>query len=79
MGFVMYIGNSGMVAIGVALKAGQPIWRMWKDNFLWTSLSYFAGASAAGLIAKLVGAFGIYAFIMTAPIILVVYFTYPLI
>jgi diguanylate cyclase (GGDEF)-like protein/PAS domain S-box-containing protein len=76
MGFVQYVFNSGLVAVGVALKAGQPLWRMWRQNFLWTSLTYFAGASAAGIIAKLVGLFGIYAFLATGPIIAVVYFTY---
>jgi diguanylate cyclase (GGDEF)-like protein/PAS domain S-box-containing protein len=76
MGFVQYVFNSGLVAIGVALKAGQPVWQMWRQNFLWTSLTYFAGASAAGIIAKLVGVFGLYAFLATGPIIAVVYFTY---
>ena len=76
MGFVQYVFNSGLVAIGVALKAGQPLWQMWRQNFLWTSLTYFAGASAASIIAKLVGLFGIYAFLATGPIIAVVYFTY---
>ena len=76
MALVQYAFNSGFVAIGVALKAGQPIWQMWRQNFLWTSLSYFAGASAAGIIAKLIESFGLYAFLATAPIILIVYFTY---
>src|SRR5437868_5382173 len=76
MALVQYIANSGLVALGVALKGGHPIWQMWRQNFLWTSLSYFAGASAAGIIAKLVEAFGLYAFLATAPIILIVYVTY---
>ncbi|HST52686.1 MAG TPA: EAL domain-containing protein [Pyrinomonadaceae bacterium] len=76
MALVQYVFNSGLVAVGVALKAGQPIWQMWRQNFLWTSLSYFAGASAAGIIVKLVAAFGLYAFLATAPIIVIVYFTY---
>jgi diguanylate cyclase (GGDEF)-like protein/PAS domain S-box-containing protein len=76
MGLVQYISNSGLVAVGVALKAGQPLWQMWRQNFLWTSLTYFAGASAAGIIAKLAGVFGLYAFLAAAPIIVIVYFTY---
>ena len=76
MAFVQYITNSGLVATGVALRAGQPLWKMWRENFLWTSITYFAGASAAGIIAKLVAPLGIYAFLATAPIIAIVYFTY---
>src|SRR5437764_6056372 len=73
---VQYAANSGLVAVGVALKAGQPLWQMWRQNFLWTSLTYFAGASAAGIITKLVAAFGLYAFLAATPIVVVVYFTY---
>ena len=76
MAFTQYAANSGLVAIGVALKAGEPVWRTWREKFLWTSLTYFAGASAAGIIARLFNSIGFYAFIATAPIIAVIYFTY---
>jgi diguanylate cyclase (GGDEF)-like protein/PAS domain S-box-containing protein len=76
MALVQYVANSGLVATGLALRLGQPVWQMWKENFLWTSLTYFAGASAAGIIAKLGSIFGIYALLATGPIIAIVYFTY---
>ncbi|HEX8352756.1 MAG TPA: EAL domain-containing protein [Pyrinomonadaceae bacterium] len=76
MALVQYVVNSGLVATGVALRSGLPVWQMWRQNFLWTSITYFAGASAAGIIAKLVESFGLYAFLATAPIVVVVYFTY---
>ena len=76
MGLFQYVVNSGLVATMVALRAGKPIWRMWKDNFLWTSITYFAGASAAGMIAKGIGFVGIYGFLAAMPIVAVVYFTY---
>ena len=76
MAFVQYIFNSGLIATGVALRANITIWQMWRENFLWTSITYFAGASAAGIIAKLIGVFGIYAFLSAIPIVIVVYFTY---
>ncbi|HEX8557434.1 MAG TPA: EAL domain-containing protein [Pyrinomonadaceae bacterium] len=76
MALVQYVVNSGLVATGVALRSGLPVWQMWRQNFLWTSITYFAGASAAGIIAKCVETFGLYAFLATAPIVVVVYFTY---
>jgi diguanylate cyclase (GGDEF)-like protein/PAS domain S-box-containing protein len=76
MALVQYVLNSGMVAAGVALRSGLPVWQMWRQNFLWTSITYFAGASSAGIIVKLVDNFGLYAFLATAPIVIVVYFTY---
>ena len=76
MGLSQYLFNSGLIAVNVALKNRKPLWQMWKDKFLWTSITYFAGASAAGLIAKMVGSFGLYAFLAAVPIAVVVYFTY---
>ena len=76
VGFVQYVVNSGMVAIGYALKNDQPIWTTWRKHFLWTSVSYFAGASAAGFITRLIDTFGFYALLATTPIVAIVYFTY---
>lgn len=76
MGIVQYAANSGFVATAVGLRAGEQIWKMWRENFLWTSLTYFAGAFAAGIIAKLSATIGIFAFLATAPIIAIIYFTY---
>jgi signal transduction histidine kinase/ActR/RegA family two-component response regulator len=76
MAFLQYAFNSGIVAVGGAIKDGKPIWQTWRGNYLWTSVTYFAGAFAAGGLAKLVGFIGFYAFVGTLPILGVVYFTY---
>lgn len=76
MGLVQYGANSGFIAVAVALRAGEPIWKMWRENFLWTSLTYFAGAFTAGIIAKMSITIGLFAFLATAPIIAIIYFTY---
>jgi signal transduction histidine kinase/ActR/RegA family two-component response regulator len=76
MALVHYIANSGLVAVAQALKTDEPVWDTWKNYYLWTSITYFAGASAAGISARFVDAFGVYAFIITTPIIVVIYFTY---
>ena len=76
VGFVQYVLNSGLVALGYALKNDRPLWTTWHKHFLWTSVSYFAGASAAGFITRLIDASGFYALLATAPIVAVVYFTY---
>ena len=76
MAVVQYLGNSILVAISSALKAGDKVWTSWRKNFLWTSITYFAGASAAGIIARFIGNVGFFAFSATIPIIAIVYFTY---
>src|SRR2546421_1883494 len=73
---VQYVTNSGLIALASALKMDQPFWTTWKKNYLWTSLTYFAGASAAGMIAKLFGSIGLPALIVTTPILLIIFITY---
>ncbi|HKY04538.1 MAG TPA: diguanylate cyclase, partial [Blastocatellia bacterium] len=76
MGFVQYISNSMLIAIAGALRAGHPPLETWKKYYVWTSISYFAGALAAGLIAGLSAVIGASAFIATIPIVAIVYLTY---
>ncbi len=76
MAIIQYASNSLLVATSSALKADTSIWLTWRKSFLWTSITYFAGASAAALIARFIGTVGFFAFVSTIPIIAIVYFTY---
>ena len=46
-----YLLNTSTVATAVGLSTGQPVFRVWHSNFLWTAPSYFVGAGAAGAAA----------------------------
>jgi diguanylate cyclase (GGDEF)-like protein/PAS domain S-box-containing protein len=76
MALMQYVGNSGTAAFRESLKVDQPFWRIWREYYFWTSVTYFAGASAAGLTAILITGSGFYAFAITVPIIWIIYFTY---
>ncbi len=76
MALVQYVVNSGLVALSVAMNLNQPVWATWRTNFLWTSITYFAGASAAGIVASIIGQVGFYALAATAPIIVIIFLTY---
>ena len=76
MALVQYLSNSGLVAVAGALRANLPILDTWKKYYIYTCISYFAGASAAGIIARLVGSLGFYAVVATLPIIAIVHLTY---
>jgi signal transduction histidine kinase/ActR/RegA family two-component response regulator len=76
MALTHYISNSGLVAIAAALKTDQPIFQTWRKHYLWTSLTYFSGACAAAVIAGLVHFMGVYAFVITLPIIAITFLTY---
>lgn len=76
MALTHFATNSGIVAIAGALKADLPIWQTWRKHYLWSSITYFTGACAAGIIAGLVYFIGVYAFVITLPIIAITFLTY---
>ena len=76
MGLVQYLVHTIIGATASALKANESIWRMWSRNFLWISISYFAGAAGAGFIVSSLGTARFWAFLVCIPIIIIVYFSY---
>ena len=76
MALVQYIANTTLIAIEKASKIKESTWYTWRTYYLWTSVTYFAGASAAGIIAILIRTYGFYAVVATVPIILIICFTY---
>lgn len=76
MALAQYLANTSIVSIGLALQSNQPIWQTWHKHYLWTSLTYFAGAAAAGVVLYFVDNFGPYALVGAVPVIAIVYFTY---
>lgn len=79
MGVVQYFVNSSLIAVHAALKNDTPIFETWVKYYLWASITYLAGAFAAGVTANIVVSYGIYGFyglVLAAPIILIIYLTY---
>ncbi len=75
---VQYVANSGLIAIEKSYKVDESIWQTWKTYYLWTAVTYFAGASAAAIVASLIKTYGFYAVIATFPIVIIIYFTYQI-
>src|SRR5205085_8734605 len=76
MAIVQYVTNSGLVAAAGALLINQPFWETDKKHYVWASITYLAGASAAVITIKLIQVIGFYAFMATLAILFIVYFTY---
>src|SRR4029078_11319601 len=76
MALVQYIANSFLIAIEKSSKINESAWSTWKTYYLWTSVTYFAGASAAGIVAIVIQSYSFYAVVATVPIILIICFTY---
>lgn len=76
MALAQYLSNTTLVGVGLALKAATGFWDTWKKHYLWTSITYFGGAVAAGVIFRSFNTVGLYALLVTVPIISIIYFTY---
>ncbi len=76
MALLQFAVNSGLSSIYGALKSEKPLWETWKTHYLWTSLTYFVGASSAGILIKLIHYIGFGAFIACIPVIIILYLTY---
>jgi signal transduction histidine kinase/CheY-like chemotaxis protein len=76
MALVQYIANTTLIAVEKASKIKESTWYTWRTYYLWTSITYFAGASAAGIIAIMIRTYSFYAVVATVPIILIICFTY---
>src|SRR5436190_20247873 len=75
MALVQYLTHTAIGAVASALNANEPVWRMWSRNFLWISISYFAGAVAAGFVVSSVGTARFWAVLISIPVIIIVYFS----
>jgi len=78
MALVQYFTNTSLIAVEKSYKINESVWQTWKKYYLWTSITCFAGASAAGIIAHLIQVFGFYAVLATVPIVVIIYFTYDI-
>ncbi len=76
MALVQYVANTSTATLVLAFKSNQPIWQTWHKHYLWSSITYFAGAAAAGTILYFVDTWGFYAVLAPVPVIAIVYFTY---
>jgi diguanylate cyclase (GGDEF)-like protein/putative nucleotidyltransferase with HDIG domain len=71
-----YIINTVAIAVTIAVGTGEPIHTVWSEGFLWSSVSYFAGAFAAGLTVEAMNAAGLYGLVILVPMLLLTYFSY---
>ena len=76
MALVQYFSNTGFSAVGLACKMGQGLWHTWQTHYMWTSITYLAGAAVAAVSSNSVERAGLMVLVVGAPVIAVLYFTY---
>ena len=76
MALLQYFINTGISAIGLALKTRGPIFRTWHTHYLWTSITYISGAVVAATTSNSFEKAGLAILLVGTPVISIVYFTY---
>ena len=74
--FVYFLVNTGGIAIVLALCTEQNPWKLWRETFLWTAPSYFAGACVSTLAMLLFASHAGYVLVLLAPLGWVMYQNY---
>ena len=75
MAAAYFLLNSGTVAVAISLSSGMNLFKLWVENFLWTSVGFFAALSIAVLIFLLHFTVGGLGFVVSVPILLLAYFS----
>ena len=73
-----YLVNTYSVSGVVALVSRLNIFKVWQDSFLWSAPSFFAGGSLALGMAYFLQRFGVYAFVLSLPFCVLIYYSYKL-
>lgn len=71
-----FLTNTALASLYDSAKNGIPWWETWKSKYIWTFLTYFIGASGAGLLVQLSDSVGFGIIIATFPVIFFVFLTY---
>lgn len=70
--------NGLSIATLYALKSRRPIWKFWRDGYLWTSWAFFASAIAAALIYGAISQLSFLYVLLSVPFIAATYATYQI-
>lgn len=72
-GLLYFLLNSAAVAMAMAFVTEQPLFPLWRENFLWTSTGNFINASTAAVAFAYFRPLDFY---IAIPVILVFYYAY---
>ena len=70
-----FLVNSWSVAIAISIQTKLNLIKLWIDNFFWTGIGFFVSLSISILLYMLHSAVGMLGVLVSAPILLLVYFS----
>jgi hypothetical protein len=76
MALVHYLVNGFAISTIYALKCRQPIFKFWREGYLWTWWSFLASAIATAVIFAAVSRFGWGYLLLSVPVVAATFWTY---
>jgi diguanylate cyclase (GGDEF)-like protein len=76
LALAQYFINTGISAVGLALKTWNSVFRLWQTHYLWTSITYISGGTVAAICSSSFDKAGLAILLVGTPVISIVYFTY---
>lgn len=77
-GLLYFALNSGILAFAMSLVTGQRLLDLWKENFVWASLTHLAGASLSIVVFLNFDNIRFYVVAVVIPIGLLIYYAYKI-
>lgn len=72
--FSFYAINTFLVSAAISLSKSENILTVWKENYLWAAINYFAaGSSIALLLSYLLQSFNFFIFLLSLPLLYISY------
>ncbi|MFN7946454.1 MAG: diguanylate cyclase [Blastocatellia bacterium] len=76
LALIYFAVNTGTISLALSIRTGQSIFEVWRDGFLWSSVTHFVGALAAGLTLEAITVVDYYGLVILVPVLLITYFSY---
>jgi diguanylate cyclase (GGDEF)-like protein/PAS domain S-box-containing protein len=71
-----FLVNTALASIHDSMKNVIPLWETWKNKYAWSFITYFVGASSAGILDLLSDSIGFGVIIVSFPVIFFISMTY---
>lgn len=71
-----FIANTALASFHDAMKNAIPLWETWKNKYAWSFITYFVGATSAGILHLMTDSIGFGVIIAAFPVIFFIFMTY---
>lgn len=76
MALIQFLANTGLASLHDAMKNSLSVLETWKNKYAWSFVTYFFGATSAGILHLLTDSIGFGVIIVAFPVTFFIFMTY---